>query len=159
MIKYVFLYNFYIREIWTSRTSYDPLGKFNNKELSQIENYCLRRPPKFQCYNIFSKLHEYWGSLSHRFVIFVLLNAKSIFVKKCKFDCSTDFSTLHHTILFLANYNFSFILQTAIQNVINSFEKAKEKFSDCVESYALYAQVIHAKMIITDEMNIFYNKI
>jgi len=32
--------------------------------------------------------------------------------------------------------------QTAVKNVINSFDKAKDQFSGCVESYALYAQVL-----------------
>ena len=32
--------------------------------------------------------------------------------------------------------------QEGIKNVINSFEQAVEKFPDCVETYALFAQVL-----------------
>ena len=32
--------------------------------------------------------------------------------------------------------------QEKIQNVINSFEQAVDKFPDCVETYALFAQVL-----------------
>ena len=38
--------------------------------------------------------------------------------------------------------------QEAVKNVINLFQQAKEKFPDCVETYALYAQVNFLKFLI-----------
>ena len=38
--------------------------------------------------------------------------------------------------------------QEAVKNVINLFQQAKEKFPDCVETYALYAQVSFLKFLI-----------
>ena len=41
-----------------------------------------------------------------------------------------------------ASISIFFFFQESVKNTINLFQQAKEKFPQCVETYALYAQVL-----------------